>query len=56
MPIKFEQYATPDDMEYSVILNTDRDKVKFIIRHTFFSCLTKMYYLYTIILTLIVVK
>lgn len=32
MPIKFEQYATPDDMEYNVVLNTDRDKVKFIKR------------------------
>lgn len=32
MSIKTETYSRPDDMEYSVILNTDRDKEKFIRR------------------------
>lgn len=32
MPIKFEKYATPDDMEYTTMLNSDRDKVKYIKR------------------------
>lgn len=30
--IRIEKYGCPDDMEYSVILNTDRDKEKFIKR------------------------
>jgi hypothetical protein len=30
--IRLESFAKPDDMEYSVILNTDRDKEKYIRR------------------------